>query len=206
MKNWHECSYAYKSKAAILVVITSPPSPIPSYKLLISKPSHDKRTNDATRELGYASSNNRVRERVYHGSSVTLIKPCQTSPSPHGQTFLRNEPYLARVHVQAISVSQGDTLYVLPHWHDERDELFRIVKGRMEVLIGTHTKIYVPEDGEIMIPKGVVHSMRTFHDEETIFEERTEPMVCSTLPGPSSVRQSSILSLSFLNRVVLSRT
>ncbi|KAF4613153.1 hypothetical protein D9613_011160 [Agrocybe pediades] len=91
-------------------------------------------------------------------------------------TFLRNEPYLCRIHVTAIPASEGETLYVFPHWHDEHDELFRVVKGRLEVLIGTVTKQYVPEDGEIRIPKGVVHSMRTFHDEETIFEERTEPM------------------------------
>jgi len=47
----------------------------------------------------------------------------------------------------------------------------------MEVMIGSTTRIYVPEDGDIRIPKGVVHSLRCFFGEETIFEERTDPMV-----------------------------
>jgi len=46
------------------------------------------------------------------------------------------------------------------------------------VLIGPETKLSSPEDGEIKIPRGVVHSLRGFHDEETIFEEGTDPMVC----------------------------
>ena len=44
-------------------------------------------------------------------------------------------------------------------------------------MIGTETKDYTPEDGEIMVPKGSVHSLRGFHDEETIFEEKTGPVV-----------------------------
>jgi len=89
-------------------------------------------------------------------------------------TFLRNEPYLARVHVAAIT--DAETLYVPPHWHETHDELFRVIKGRLRVLIGKEWRDYVPEDGEIRIPKGVVHSLRGFQGEETIFEERTEPM------------------------------
>lgn len=90
-------------------------------------------------------------------------------------TFLRNEPYLTRVHVSA-EVHNQETLLAPPHWHETHDEFFRIVKGRLEVMIGSNTRIYVPEDGEICIPKGVVHSLRGFIGEETIFEERTEPM------------------------------
>jgi len=47
----------------------------------------------------------------------------------------------------------------------------------MEVMIGSNKRIYVPEDGEIRIPKGVAHSSRCFIGEETIIEERTDPMV-----------------------------
>ncbi|KAF9559803.1 hypothetical protein CPC08DRAFT_708554 [Agrocybe pediades] len=91
-------------------------------------------------------------------------------------TFLRNEPYLTRVHVAAIPASQGGTLYVPPHWHEEHDELFRVLQGRLRVMIGDKTRDYVPSDGEIRIPKGMVHSISAFHNEETIFEERTDPM------------------------------
>jgi mannose-6-phosphate isomerase-like protein (cupin superfamily) len=79
--------------------------------------------------------------------------------------------------VHVIAVHGQETLFVAPHWHEKHDELFRIIKGRMEVMIGSNTRVYVPEDGEIRIPKRVVHSLRCFIGEETIFEERTEPMV-----------------------------
>jgi len=91
------------------------------------------------------------------------------------QTFLRNEPFLLRVHV--VAVHNQETLFVAPHWHETHDELIRIIKGRMEATIGSNTRIYVPEDGEIRFPKHVVHSLRSFVGEEMIFEERTEPMV-----------------------------
>ncbi|KAF8902603.1 hypothetical protein CPB84DRAFT_1775781 [Gymnopilus junonius] len=102
------------------------------------------------------------------------IADLETLPRPLTWTFLRNEPYLARVQVAAIT--DGETLYVPPHWHEMHDELFRVIKGRLAVMIGKEWRDYVPEDGEIRIPKGVVHSLRGFKGEETIFEERTEPM------------------------------
>ncbi|KDR77298.1 hypothetical protein GALMADRAFT_139292 [Galerina marginata CBS 339.88] len=89
-------------------------------------------------------------------------------------TFLRNDPYLTRVRVAPLT--DHETLYVPPHWHETHDELFRIVKGRMRVLIGTEWKTYVPEDGEVLIPRRTVHSLQCFQGEETIFDERTEPM------------------------------
>ncbi|KAF8958096.1 hypothetical protein BDZ97DRAFT_1668891 [Flammula alnicola] len=88
-------------------------------------------------------------------------------------TFLRNEAYLARVHISVIS---QDEFYVPPHWHPTHDELFHVIQGRLEVLIGTEKRVYTPSDGEIRIPKGVIHSLRGFRGEECIFEERTEPM------------------------------
>jgi len=79
------------------------------------------------------------------------------------------------VHVVAVDNQEG--LFVPPHWHETHDELFRVIKGRMEATIGSNTRIYVPEDGEILIPRRVVHSLRCFIGEEAIIEERTEPMV-----------------------------
>jgi mannose-6-phosphate isomerase-like protein (cupin superfamily) len=81
------------------------------------------------------------------------------------------------VHVTVVAVQNQEALFVPPHWHETHDEFFRIIKGRMEVMIGLNTRIYVPEDGEIRIPKRVVHSLRCFVGEETIVEERTDPMV-----------------------------
>ena len=67
------------------------------------------------------------------------------------------------------------------HWHEEHDELFRVLEGRLQVRLGAETKFYTAADGEIRIPTGVVHSLRVVKGEECIFEERTEPMVCAPL-------------------------
>lgn len=63
------------------------------------------------------------------------------------------------------------------HWHEEHDELFRVLEGRLEVRLGRETRFYTAADGEIRISKGVVHSLRVVKGEECLFEERTDPMV-----------------------------
>ena len=63
------------------------------------------------------------------------------------------------------------------HWHEKHDEIFRVVKGRMTVRIGNESRIYVPEDGELLVPKGVLHSFSFFPGEECIFEDKTDPVV-----------------------------
>ncbi|KAH7916040.1 hypothetical protein BJ138DRAFT_1140524 [Hygrophoropsis aurantiaca] len=87
-------------------------------------------------------------------------------------TFLRNAPYLARVHITA----DADLLQVPLHWHETHDEIFRVIQGQMKYTIGSTVKIYVPEDGVIHIPKGVVHAISSIQGVETIFEETTDPM------------------------------
>ncbi|KAF8236144.1 hypothetical protein L208DRAFT_1433128 [Tricholoma matsutake] len=89
-------------------------------------------------------------------------------------TFLKNDVYLMRTHV--TGASDADTVYVPPHWHETHDEIFCIRKGQMEVTMVSSVQLYGPEDGEIRIPKGVVHSLKTYPGVECIFEERTEPM------------------------------
>lgn len=78
-----------------------------------------------------------------------------------------------------ISATDKEIPVVPLHWHELHDELFRVLKGRIEVRIGNETRIYVPEDGEVRIPKRTLHSLKFFSGEECIFEERTEPMVRS---------------------------
>ncbi|KAF5384102.1 hypothetical protein D9615_003342 [Tricholomella constricta] len=89
-------------------------------------------------------------------------------------TFLRNEPYIVRNETSADP--DADALYVPPHWHETHDEIIRVVKGKMEILLGSSLRVYTPEDGDVVIPKGVVHSLRTFKGIECIFYERTDPM------------------------------
>jgi len=37
--------------------------------------------------------------------------------------------------------------------------------------------MYGPEDGEVKIPKGVVHSLKAYKGVECVVDERTDPMV-----------------------------
>ena len=83
--------------------------------------------------------------------------------------------------MHVVAVHNQEPLFVAPHWHETHDKLFRVIKGRMEATIGSNTRIYAPEDGEIRIPKRVVHGFRSFIGEETIIEERTDPMVSEYL-------------------------
>jgi mannose-6-phosphate isomerase-like protein (cupin superfamily) len=63
------------------------------------------------------------------------------------------------------------------HWHETHDEIFRVLKGEIEVTVGSSVKLYRPEDGEVRIPKGIPHSLKTYPGVECIVEERTDPMV-----------------------------
>ncbi|KAG5639763.1 hypothetical protein H0H81_000043 [Sphagnurus paluster] len=71
----------------------------------------------------------------------------------------------------------AETLYVPPHWHDTHDEILRVVKGKLEITLGSVARVYTPEDGEVLIRKGVVHSLRSLKGVACTFYERTDPMV-----------------------------
>ncbi|KAG6907406.1 hypothetical protein DXG01_009018 [Tephrocybe rancida] len=103
--------------------------------------------------------------------SLPLSKGSTMRPQ---QTFLRNEPYMVLSHFSGHT--DADTLYVPPHWHETHDEIIRVVEGKMEIRLGSNVREYTQEDGEVVISKGVVHSLRTFKGVECTFYERTEPM------------------------------
>ncbi|KAF8188056.1 hypothetical protein BJ912DRAFT_969035 [Pholiota molesta] len=95
-------------------------------------------------------------------SSYDDTLPPTIQVSDHADmTFLRASAYLARAHIRP-GAEDSEEFYVPPHWHATHDELFHVVRGRLEVRIGAEKRFYAPEDGE----KG----------EECVFEERTEPM------------------------------
>ena len=71
-------------------------------------------------------------------------------------------------------VAEGDTLQVylsklqgefVMHAHDDADELFYVVKGRMEMRFKDHA-VPVKEGEIILVPRGVEHCPRTAPDEE----------------------------------------
>lgn len=55
--------------------------------------------------------------------------------------------------------------------------MIRILEGRIQLSLDSVVRQYGPEDGEIIIRKGVVHSMKSAKSEKCVFEERTDPMV-----------------------------
>ncbi|GLB39815.1 hypothetical protein LshimejAT787_0703250 [Lyophyllum shimeji] len=89
-------------------------------------------------------------------------------------TFLRNQAYITKNQVSGDP--DADVLYVPPHWHETHDEIIRVVEGRMEIMLGASVREYTPEDGDVRIPKGVVHSLRTSEGVKCTFYERTDPM------------------------------
>jgi mannose-6-phosphate isomerase-like protein (cupin superfamily) len=71
-------------------------------------------------------------------------------------------------------IAEGDSLQVylskiqgefIMHAHDNGDELFYVVKGRMEMCFKDHT-VEIKEGEIILVPKGVEHCPRTVPNEE----------------------------------------
>ena len=108
------------------------------------------------------------------------------SLSPTSTDLLKNSDWVMRIQTVASQWnSTAEDLVAPPHWHDTHDEIHRIIQGRIEMMLGSESKIYTPEDGEIFVPRGVVQSLRMFKGEDLIFEEKTQPMV-RTRAGLSS--------------------
>lgn len=81
-------------------------------------------------------------------------------------------------------IPPGSKFHPGAHWHEDYDEVMRVAKGRAKIRLGKEWKIYGPEDGEVLIPKGTVHDlMRADVDAkpgegdegEVWVEERGEP-------------------------------
>lgn len=61
-----------------------------------------------------------------------------------------------------LSILQGDFIM---HKHDNSDELFYVIKGRMEIQFNDYS-VPVKEGEILLVPKGVEHCPRTEPDEE----------------------------------------
>lgn len=72
--------------------------------------------------------------------------------------FLRNEPYLT----QEWWAPDADTLYVPAHWYETHNEIICMMEWQIEITLGASLKLYGPDDGDVKIPKGVVHSLKTY--------------------------------------------
>ena len=88
-------------------------------------------------------------------------------------------------------IPRGDKFKTGAHWHENYDEYMRIIQGRASIRLGNTWKVYTPEDGEIKIPRMVVHDICRADrdakpgeedDEEMIIEEWSDPCMLSNIP------------------------
>ncbi|KAF2682889.1 hypothetical protein K458DRAFT_488144 [Lentithecium fluviatile CBS 122367] len=54
-------------------------------------------------------------------------------------------------------IPPGSKFHPGAHWHEDYDEIMRVVKGRARIRLGKEWRVYGPEDGEVLIRRGVVH-------------------------------------------------
>lgn len=62
--------------------------------------------------------------------------------------------------------------YVILQYHDE---YMRVIEGRLEVTLEGKKHTITPSDGQLLIKKGQIHSLRIFKGERMVLEERTSP-------------------------------
>lgn len=90
--------------------------------------------------------------------------------------------------VSVATIPQGSKFHPGAHWHEDYDEYMRVIKGRAKIRLGDTWRVITPEDGEVLIPKGVIHDITRAdadakpgeEDEgDLVVEERGDP---GTLP------------------------
>jgi hypothetical protein len=87
----------------------------------------------------------------------------------------------------------GAELIVPPHWHPSQShwccetchaecdtvtesvEYFRVFAGEVDFTVNDVTRSITPEDGEFLIPRRAVHSIRARPDVHSEFAERADP-------------------------------
>jgi quercetin dioxygenase-like cupin family protein len=80
---------------------------------------------------------------------------------------------------------QGDSLIVytwlepgggLPaHYHPRQEEVWSVLEGRVEFLLGSEKRVIGPEDGEMVVAPGVAHGVWSVSDSEARLRCRVTP-------------------------------
>ncbi|KAF2260495.1 hypothetical protein CC78DRAFT_536369 [Lojkania enalia] len=82
-------------------------------------------------------------------------------------------------------VPPGSKWHAGVHWHEDYDEVMRVKKGRAKIRLGSTYRVVGPDDGEVLIPKFMVHDVMRADvdakpsesdDEELWLEEWSEPV------------------------------
>ncbi|KAE9406515.1 hypothetical protein BT96DRAFT_915226 [Gymnopus androsaceus JB14] len=84
------------------------------------------------------------------------------------------EGHIRRVDVRA---AEDDDAFIVPsHWHQEHDEVLRVLEGKMKVTLGKQVLICTPETGDVFVPRRVPHSLESFKGVPCVVTERNEPL------------------------------
>ncbi|KAI0838845.1 hypothetical protein F5Y06DRAFT_33657 [Hypoxylon sp. FL0890] len=91
--------------------------------------------------------------------------PTRRKPRGADNTFTRPPPaavtYDLSVRDEAtIRVPPGSTWTSGPHWHESHTEFLRVLAGRARVTLSGKTFVVGPEEGVVVVPRGVVHEWR----------------------------------------------
>jgi mannose-6-phosphate isomerase-like protein (cupin superfamily) len=88
-------------------------------------------------------------------------------------------------HITQIIIPPRSKFHVGAHWHEDYTEIMRVVKGRVKILLGKTWKVYTAADGDVVIPKNVIHDfMRADVDAQPGEEDEGDLMLEETVdPG-----------------------
>ncbi|KAF5392781.1 hypothetical protein D9757_001018 [Collybiopsis confluens] len=75
-----------------------------------------------------------------------------------------------------VGGQEGDDIFYVPtHWHENHDEMICVLEGQLEVTLGKGVIICTPAKGDVVVPRGVPHSLKGIKGVACVFTERTNP-------------------------------
>ena len=66
--------------------------------------------------------------------------------------------------VMEACIEPGGAL--LPHLHPEQEEVWTVLEGKVRFRLGRGERVIAPEDGEVHVGRGMVHSLTNLSDSE----------------------------------------
>jgi mannose-6-phosphate isomerase-like protein (cupin superfamily) len=100
-------------------------------------------------------------QRTDSGASALSLADISSSapPSDSQEVRLIYPSAENNYQISVAIVPAGSKWHAGAHWHEEYDEVLRVLKGRAKVQLGNEYRTIGPEDGEMLIKRGVVHDV-----------------------------------------------
>jgi mannose-6-phosphate isomerase-like protein (cupin superfamily) len=86
--------------------------------------------------------------------------------------------------ITQIIIPPRSKFHVGAHWHEDYTEIMRVVKGRVKILLGKTWKVYTAADGEVIIPKNVIHDFMRADVDAQLGEEDQGDLVLEETGDP----------------------